>query len=154
MRDEKIQLSKRKEDLELQTNDMNLPFPEAIERLMNRIKQDNAEIKQQDKELADIRKIIETYQRNIKDIDNDMKDKKKDGGDDMQKYEILYKKEKEINEYMEKFESEQEEYGKQITEAQQTIEALLMHMQKTLARQNKLPSQKDVDEMRDDLDYK
>jgi len=106
LRDEKIQLSKRKEDLELQTNEMNLPFPEARERLMNRIKQDNAEIKQQDKELADIRKIIETYQRNIKDIDNDLKDKKKDGGDDMQKYEILYKKEKEINEYMEKFESE------------------------------------------------
>ena len=72
----------------------------------------------------------------------------------MQKYEILYKKEKEINEYMEKFESEQAEYGKQITEAQSTIEALLMHMQKTLARQNKLPSQKDVDDMRDELDHK
>ena len=32
--------------------------------------------------------------------------KKKDGGEDMQKYEILYKKEKEINEYLEKFEIE------------------------------------------------
>lgn len=50
--------------------------------------------------------MIETYQRNIKDIDNDLKDKKKDGGEDMQKYEILYKKEKEINEYVEKFEIE------------------------------------------------
>jgi len=37
---------KKKEDLELQTNEMNLPFHEARERLMNRIKQDNAEIKQ------------------------------------------------------------------------------------------------------------
>ena len=38
LRDEKTQLLKRKEDLELQTNEMNLPFPEARERLMNRIK--------------------------------------------------------------------------------------------------------------------
>ena len=38
LRDEKIQLTKRKEDLELQTNEMNLPFAEARERLMNRIK--------------------------------------------------------------------------------------------------------------------
>lgn len=52
---------KRKEDLELQTNEMNLPFPEARERLMNRIKQDNAEIKQQEKDITEIKKIIETY---------------------------------------------------------------------------------------------
>ena len=52
---------------------------------------------------------------------------------------------------MEKFEQEQAGYNKQITEAQQTIEALLLHMHKTLARQKKLPSQQAVDEMRNDL---
>lgn len=62
-------MTKRKEDLELQTNEMNLPFPEARERLLNRIKQDNAEIKQAEKDIADIRRIIETYQRNIKEIE-------------------------------------------------------------------------------------
>ena len=45
--------------MELQTNEMNLPFPEARERFMNRIKEDNAEIKQQDKEIADIRKMTD-----------------------------------------------------------------------------------------------
>jgi len=40
---------------------MNLPFPEARERLMNRIKQDNAEIKQQEKEIGEIRKMNEQY---------------------------------------------------------------------------------------------
>jgi hypothetical protein len=45
LKEEKTQLTKRKDDLELQTNEMNLPFPEARERLLNRIKQDNAEIK-------------------------------------------------------------------------------------------------------------
>jgi len=45
LREEKAQLLKRKEDLELQSNELNLPFPEARERFMNRIKQDNAEIK-------------------------------------------------------------------------------------------------------------
>lgn len=68
MRDEKSHLLKRKEDLELQTNEMNLPFPEARERLMNRIKQDNAEIKQQEKEVLEMRKTIETYQKHVKEI--------------------------------------------------------------------------------------
>lgn len=48
---------------------MNLPFPEARERLLNRIKQDNAEIKQAEKDISEIRMIIETYQRNIKEIE-------------------------------------------------------------------------------------
>ena len=52
---------KRKEDLELQTNELNLPFPEARERLLNRIKQDNAEIKQVEKDVTDMRKMIDTY---------------------------------------------------------------------------------------------
>jgi CHASE3 domain sensor protein len=55
---------------------------------------------------------------------------------------------------VEKFEIEQQGYLKQIKEAQTTIEALLVHMQKTLARQKKLPSQQAVDEMREDLNFK
>ncbi len=51
---------------------MNLPFPEARERLMNRIKEDNAQIKQQEKEVTDMRKMIETYQKNIKEIQNEI----------------------------------------------------------------------------------
>jgi len=38
LREEKTALLKRKDDLELQSNELNLPFPEARERFMNRIK--------------------------------------------------------------------------------------------------------------------
>jgi len=50
---------KRKEDLELQTNEMNLPLPEARERLQNRIKQDNTELKQMDKDLLEMKKMVD-----------------------------------------------------------------------------------------------
>ena len=45
---------------------------------MNRIKQDNAEIKQQDKEIAEVRKMIDNYNRNIKEIENELRDKPRD----------------------------------------------------------------------------
>jgi uncharacterized protein YPO0396 len=66
---------KKKEDLELQTNEMNLPLPEARERLQNRIKQDNAEIKQMDKEILEIKKMVDQYHQNVKEIDQDLKEK-------------------------------------------------------------------------------
>lgn len=102
-------MQKRKDDLELQSNENNLPFPEARERFMNRIKQDNAEIKQQDKEINDLKKMIDQYNRNIKDIDNELSNKPREGGQGMsgkEQFEVLYSKEKQINEFAEKYEAE------------------------------------------------
>ena len=144
---------KKKEDLELQTNDLNLPFSEARERLQNRIKQDTAETKQLEKQIDEDSKIVNQYKQTVKDIEQDMKEKNtaEDRGNN---YEVLYKKEKEINEFTEKFEQEKQEYEKEIKENQNLIAQLLEHMQKTLARQNKLPSQAQVTDMKDDLKFK
>ena len=103
---------KKKDDLEIQTNDLNLPPQEARERLQNRIKKDNAELKQLEKEQLDMAKILDTYKQNIKEIDQDLKEKNTSGEE--QKYEILYQKEKEINEFTEKFEQEKVEYEREI----------------------------------------
>lgn len=59
-----------------------------------------------------MRKIIDTYQRNIKEIDQDLKEKKSDGGDEAEKYKILHEKEKEINDFVDKFEQEKDTYEK------------------------------------------
>ena len=130
-----------------------MPFGEARERLQNRIKQDNAELKQMEKEMFDTKRMVDNYASNIKEIDNDLKEKG-NGGVDEQKYEILYMKEKEINEFSEQFEKEKVEYEKEIQESQLHISSLLEHMQKTMQRQNKLPTQSEVSEMRSDLKFK
>lgn len=117
LKEERQQLLKKKDDLELQTNEMNLPFGEARERLQNRIKQDNAELKQMEKEMFDTKRMVDNYAANIKEIDNDLREKGNGGGDE-QKYEILYQKEKEINEFTEQFEKEKVEYEKEIQESQ------------------------------------
>lgn len=101
----------------------------------------------------EMRKVIETYQRNIKEIETDLREGKKDN-DDSQKYEILYQKEKEINDFMTKFEEEKTSYEQQIKDHQELIAGLLEHMQKNLARQHKLPSQMQVNEMKKDLNFK
>lgn len=80
---------------------------------MNRIKQDNAEIKQQDKEINDLRKMVDAYNRNIKDIENELRDKKdgnapSGGMSGKEQFEVLYQKEKQINDFAEKYEAEKQ----------------------------------------------
>lgn len=80
---------------------MNLPFSEARDRLQNRIKQDNIELKTLDKEFIDTKRMVDTYNTNIKEIDTDLRGGGTNQGQEEQKYEILYQKEKEINEFTE-----------------------------------------------------
>ncbi len=48
--------------------------------------------------------------------------------DEAQKYEILYQKEKEINDFTEKYEKERAQYESQIKDTQNVIKVLLEHM--------------------------
>lgn len=74
-----------------------------------------------EKEAADERKIVETYQRNIKEIDAELSGQATDKNEDAQKYEILYQKEKEISDFTEKFEAEKTTYEQQIADNQHII---------------------------------
>lgn len=124
---------------------------------MNRIKQDNAEIKQQDKEIGDLRKMIDSYNRNIKDIENEMQNGSKGTGGGMsgkEQFEVLYSKEKQINDFAEKYEAEKQQMQTQMTNTQETITALLEHMNKNLNRQTALPGVNQVEEMKKDLNFK
>jgi len=87
---------------------------EARERLQNRIKQDNVELKQLEKDANEMKRMVDTYQQNIREIDGDLKEKNTTGEE--QKYEILYQKENEINDFQEKFELEKTEYEKEIVD--------------------------------------
>ena len=152
MKEERIVLLKKKDDLELQTNELNLPPAEARERLQNRIKQDNVELKQLEKDATEMKKMVETYQNNLREIDGDMKGKG-DSGEE-QKYEILYQKEKEINEFQAQFEVEKQGFEKVIKEDQFHIAKLMEHMQGTMTRQHKLPTSQQVQDMKSDLKFK
>ena len=105
------------------------------------------------KEIIEMKKMVDTYNQNIKEIDQDLREKNTQSGEE-QKYEILYQKEKEINQFTEQFEVEKTQYEKEIKEHQTLISALLEHMQKDMARQNKLPTSSQVNEMKDDLKFK
>jgi intraflagellar transport protein 74 len=97
--------------------------------------------------------MVETYQRNIKEIEGDLHEKKSDENES-QKYEILYQKEKEINDFMTNFEDEKVQYEGEINVHQTTIAALLEHMGKNMARQDNLPSASQVKDSKGDLDHK
>jgi intraflagellar transport protein 74 len=66
-----------------------LSFPEARDRLLARIKEDNNFITTTDKRIKEIRKNIDNYEKKLREMDDDESNKKK-SEEEKKKYEILY----------------------------------------------------------------
>jgi len=72
------ELDRKKNDLEIQLNESNLSFPEARDRLLARIKEDNNFITNTDKRIKEIKKNIENYEKKMRELQHDMEEKKND----------------------------------------------------------------------------
>lgn len=152
LKEERISLLAKKEKLELQTNESNLPFAEARERLRSRIKQDHSDILHFEKKITELDKIISTYKKNITELEVDLAETKTDQ-DESQKYEILHKRDREMTQFMENFEETREGELRQVEELEATIVTLLKHMSKSIQKSTALPSKGDVSNMKGDLAY-
>lgn len=152
LREERINLLKKKEELELQTNESNLPFAEARERLRNRIKQDHSEILHCEKKITELKKIIDTYQKNINELETDLTEQKTDQ-DESHKYEALHKRDREMTQFMETFEETRESETRQIEQLEANITTILEHMSKSISKSSALPTKGDVSAMKGDLAY-
>ena len=150
---ERGNLLRKKEELELLNNESNLPFPEARERLINRIKQDNAEVIQVDKTIDELRKLIDTYQRNIEELETDLAENKTEKHE-VNKFDVLQKKDQEMTEFMDTFEQTKESETNQILELEKTIPILLEHMSQTLQKSTALPSKDQMNEMKGDNKFR
>ncbi|EGR30620.1 intraflagellar transport protein, putative [Ichthyophthirius multifiliis] len=64
-----LNFQEKKEDFEMQLNEANLSFPEARDRLLNRVKEDNALTTQTDKRIKEIQKNIDNYEKKNKRVE-------------------------------------------------------------------------------------
>lgn len=75
---------KKRDDLQQQHTEQNMSFPEARDRLMSKVKEDTSEIQKAEKRTQELRKLIENYNKQIKEMDQEMEEKKAPN-EDMQK---------------------------------------------------------------------
>ena len=140
-------LHKKKNDLEAQIEEAKLPPAEARKRLLKRVKTDNSTIKTLDKRLIKLRKLIDNYKKDIKDMSSDLTNKQ---GEEAQKkkYDILYKKDKEMTNYIEGFEDNRKRELKEISEYEQQILEILQNTSKNLTMMNQLTGKVDYTSLR------
>lgn len=70
------QLETKKTDYAIQLNEAGLSVPEARDRILARMKEDNQTITQLEKMIKDAKKNIDVYEKRIRQLDAALEDKK------------------------------------------------------------------------------
>ena len=151
-REQRLNLLRRKEDLEVQTNEDNLSFPEARERLLARAKADGQVIKDTENRIKEVEKAISNYKKQITDLESDLKSS--NDNSNKEKYELFYQKDKEMTEFIDSFEPTRKSEMEMIKQAEDNIAALLERIAKLTDRRENLPSQDQVKEWESEYHFK
>mmetsp|Transcript_21333 Transcript_21333/g.75175 ORF Transcript_21333/g.75175 Transcript_21333/m.75175 type:complete len:604 (-) Transcript_21333:508-2319(-) len=126
---------------------------EARERLLRKVKDDTASMQRVDREVEEVKDEVRRLEKTAADLATDMEERKGEAGES-HKYEVLYQRDQEMSEFIERF----PETRKKEMEAKESIEQinvrLLEHMSKGLERQHHLPSRAHHAEMQEDLSFK
>lgn len=97
--------------------------------------------------------MIDQYERNITEIEADLKEQKTDTSE-ADKYDILHAKDKEMTEFMENFDETKEKEMAQVEDLESTISQLLFHMSSNMGREGQMPSKEEYGNLKDEKDYK
>jgi len=149
LKEQIAELERKRVDLEIQTNENNLSFPEARDRLLAKVKEDNNIIQNTEKRIKEVRKMMENYEKQIKEMGSE-NEENKNSEQDKQKYEILYQRDKEMTEFIDNFESLRAAEIKQMHEIEANIAAILEKTSFNLSQNTELPTVEEFESMKMD----
>ena len=116
-------LKRKKEELELQTNESGLSIDELKQRLMAKAKEQTIEKNNIDKKIPDTKKLIEANKKAIFEIEKEMKSQQKN--DNTKAVDSIAEKDKEISAFIENHENIKRTHYKEIRAKEEIILSLL-----------------------------
>ena len=116
-------LKRKKEELELQTNESGLSIDELKQRLMAKAKEQTLEKNNIDKKIPDTRKLIEANKKAIIEIEKEMKSQQ--SADNTKAVDSIAEKDKEYSAFIENHENIKRNHYKEIRAKEEVVIALL-----------------------------
>ena len=137
LKDSIIQLQRKKEELELQTNEAGLSIDELKQRLVAKAKEQTMEKNNIDKKIPDTKKIIESHKKSIIELEREMKSNI--NNDNTKAVDSISQKDKEYSAFIENYDSIKRNHYKEIQAKEEVVAALLENIsEKINAGQNPL----------------
>lgn len=123
-KDQINQLLRKKEELELQTNESGLSVEELKQRLVNKYKEETNEKAQIDKKVIEVKKIIDSYKKSFAEIEKEMKTANQNN-ENSKAHDSITQKDKEYSNFIDNFQEIKKSHLKDLINKEEIIVALL-----------------------------
>lgn len=144
----------RRADLEDKLSENSLTFEELRSKLMEQVKAEKLEIQGLEKRAKELRKLGEATSKKLGKMINEEKNGNEIDEDQKRKFEVLYQKEREINAFLENFESLRKKRYAEVEALENGNLRLAESINKNTAVLRKVPDQKDLEQMNKELIFK
>ena len=122
----------------------------AREKLLARVKADNARMQAVEKQLRGEEEGLAAKRAALAELEREVEERRSEAGDSA-KYEALFKRDAEMTEFIDRFGEAREREVAAQRRTQDTVLALLEHVSEGLLREASLPSREAAQDMREDL---
>ena len=123
---------------------------EARDKLLAKVKEENARIQQAEKQLRAAEEAAAQRRKAIAEVAAEIEERRGEAGDNA-KYEMLFKRDQEMTEFIDRFPETRDKEVMEQRRIQTTVAALLEHISEGIERERSMPSRDAAEEMKDDL---
>ena len=123
---------------------------EAREKLLAKVKEDNARIQQLDRQLKAAEEAGAAKRRALAEVAAESEERRGEAGDNA-KYEMLFRRDLEMTEFIDRFPEVKDKEVLEQRRVQNTVTALLEHISEGIERAKSMPNKEGASEMREDL---
>jgi intraflagellar transport protein 74 len=148
------ELGDRLDNLEVEVQQCSMSVPEQREHLLMKVKSDNGEIVAVEKRNSELKLENERLRAQIREVTSDAQEKKEEGSNDQQKYEILFSKDQEMTQFIDGFNDSKAEEEAKLKEKQESIKSLLENISKACALPSDVTPESHFTDMQEELDFK
>lgn len=127
---------------------------EMQQRMLAKVRADNAAASQMDDRIRMLREETQKQEQALSDLNADLTERNNGGQNEKDKYEKLYQRDREITEFIDKFDETKGELVREQEETQQRIVGLLEHISQGLESEGSMPDQARVKEMTLEASFK
>jgi chromosome segregation ATPase len=135
LKDSINQLLRKKEELELQTNEAGLSIDELKQRLMAKAKEQTSEKNKIDKKIPEQKKLIDGHKKAIFELEKEMKSNL--NNDNTKAVDSISQKDKEYSAFIENFEGIKRNHYKEIQAKEEVVVALLENISSKISQGEK-----------------
>lgn len=151
LQERKEKLEQKKADILAEIKQHGGTLPDEKSRLLNQVKSETAEIEALQTQAEEVKAETQKVREALAHLESDLSEYK---GDRAEKYKELEAKDREMQDFIDKFDDAKREAQDNTTKTEEHIVQMLEAIGKNLAATDNLPSQQQVQEMSADLEFK